>query len=216
MSKNFTLVLGAAILVVAAAGVLTWLNLLQIPGLPGASTSSTQQNSDTLGIELMRQNASPDGIAITFSEADVSSWEVTDGHQIERFKLSDSAIGFGRLTSAHPLNPEDKLSGLRAKIPVEFAQRTNGKRIEVGIVARQAPSKAAHDVSFLYATMQKGNSGWRSYKLGSNFQAFRFLFDVPAVAEGYQASPLIVIRSDRAQSGRAVEIAGVYVKEVPR
>ena len=110
------------------------------------------------------------------------------------------------------MDPENRLSGLQLKLPLTWAQKVNGKKIEIGIVARQPQQNAASDVSLLYATLQAGNSGWHTLRLGSDFAALKFTFDVPAVEAGYTSQPMIVIRSDVVGGDRAVEIVGIYVK----
>jgi hypothetical protein len=162
----------------------------------------------------MVQLATPGGLVATFSDADSSLWTITDAHRIERFRLAGNAQAFARLSSSLPLDPENRLSGLQLKLPVSWAQSANGKRIEIGVIARQPQTNAANDISLLYATLQAGNSGWHTLKLAPDFEALKFTFDVPAVEAGYTAQPVIVVRSDAVGGDRAVEIVGIYIKPI--
>lgn len=215
MNKTISLVLVVTVLLVAAVTLYMWPQISgNAPGKQPASSDAPNSNIDWNA--RMSELVSDDGVLLTFANKDIAAWTISEGHKIERFKLSETADGFGRLSSAAQFNEGDILSGLRAALPLAWAQQANGKRIEVGVLARQSQSNSASNFSFAYATMQMGNSGWRTFKLTPNFQVHKFRFDVPSIPEGYNTQPLIVLRSDRIGGNKSVEIAGVYAKLVTK
>jgi len=157
------------------------------------------------------------GYALTFAQANAKSWQIAPNHKLERFSLDGSDTAFVRLTSSVPLNPETvdwPTQGLSTLLTPAFSNQMNGKRIEVGIVARAAKNSPAQNMYAIYATQQLGNSGWREIPLGSDFALHTFTYDVPkAEPGGYTNPPIIVMR---ASNGTSIELLGVYVKEVPR
>lgn len=228
MPRTGLLVGLATLLIMAAVAVLVWTNFLQNasppvippvqqpPSSPSQPSMSDRVEDHENWIRKMAEMATGEGLAFSFADSDVTAWSITPGHKIERFSISGGKQALARLSSAHPLNQNDKLSGLKLTLPVEWAQKVNGKRFEIGVVARQPQSNAATDFSFLYATLQEGNSGWRTYKLSPQFQSSKFNFDVPLLEGGYQSAPVVVIRADSTGQDKAVEIVGVYMKLVDR
>ena len=214
MPRTGYLIAVAVMLAAAAAGVLVWTNYFEIPGTR-QPIESTPVASEIDWTSRMAELATNEGLILSLADKDTSAWSITDGHKIERFRISGAEQVFARLSSGHPLNPEDRLSGLQVKLPLEWAQKINGKRIEVGVVARQPSSNGASDISVLYATLQTGNSGWRTFKVSPNFQDVKFEYNVPLADSGYIQQPIIVLRSDVQGADRAVELVGVYIKPVP-
>jgi hypothetical protein len=212
-----TLIIGALIFALAAAGVLVWTNVIDIskqtaPTSEQPTITQSTPVSETNWAEKMTELAAPEGMAFSFADANLATWSVTDAHRIERFSFGANSQVLARLSSTLPLDPENRLSGLQLKLPLEWAQRVNGKKIEIGVVARQPQTNAANDISLLYATLQAGNSGWQTLKVSTEFQVLKFTFDIPPVETGYTSQPVIVVRSDAAGGDRAVELVGVYVK----
>lgn len=160
----------------------------------------------------MNDAAARGGFVATFAESEFNKWQLTDGHRLERLSLSESNIVMARFASSVPRSDGMLLQGLSIELPVEFAQRVNGKQISVGILARMPTTNGATEVSMVYATRQSGNSGWNPLVLDAQFGLHSFIFDVPPVTEGYTSRPVIVIHADTSGQGRAVEILGIYVK----
>lgn len=216
MSRTGSLIVGAFLFAAAAAGVLVWTNFLD---LSGAKPRSSASQSDPLQTDsgeaefmaLINDAAARGGFAATF--ADSANWQVTEGHRLERFSLTKPNIVMARLSSAVPRRDDMLLQGLSIELPIDFAQRVNGKQIEIGVVARVPQSNGATEISLVYATRQAGNSGWRPLSLGPQFALHSFKFDVPKVDLGYTAQPIVVMHADSAGQGRAVEMLGIYVKE---
>ena len=219
MSRSGILIGAVLLLAVAAGALLFGTDLLKIAGLsPTPSTTSVAAGSAES--KLMAQlagAASSGGYALTFAQANAKSWHIAPDHKLERFSLDGSDTAFVRLTSSVPLNPETvdwPTQGLSTLLTTEFSNRMNGKRIEVGIVARAARNSPAQNMYAIYATQQAGNSGWREIALSSEFALHTFTYDVPQVEpDGYTNPPIIVMR---ASNGKSIELLGVYVKEVAR
>lgn len=217
MSRTGFLVVGALIFALAAAGVLVWTNVLEYSGEPASSTQAVALSDTELqAVGSMKQAATTGGFAATFSGREGRTWELAAGHRVERFALSGGEDILARLVSSVPLDKDHVVDGLFVELPVEFSQLSNGKRIEVGVVARSGHSNPSAELSLLYATRQAGNSGWKTLKLSPVFELRTISFDVPTVADGYSAKPVIAVRGDTAGQGLAVELLGVYAKIVPQ
>jgi hypothetical protein len=173
-------------------------------------TPATERDWATTMDEL----ATKQGIVVSFSDRDLPSWKLTDGHKLERFRISGTEQVLARLSSSIPLDQNDRLSGLRVQLPLEWVQTINGKTVEIGIVAKSSSSNGAADMSALYATLQTGNSGWQTLQLPGEFRALKFQFSIPEVPAGYTQEPVIVLRSDARGQDRGVELIGIYVRPV--
>jgi len=166
----------------------------------------------------MNQIAASGGLVITFADSNIQGWLLPPGHKLERFAMDGGQAVFARLTSSAPLNdntPTWAERGLSYALPIELAAKTNGARMEIGIVAKSPSSNGSDALSIVYATQQAGNSGWRQLPLTTQFQLLTFIYDVPSVAEGYSNPPMVVLHSDQTGAGRAVEIVGLYAKPLP-
>jgi hypothetical protein len=165
----------------------------------------------------MTEQAMQGGYAATFSGSSVKAWQIAAGHALERFSINNGDAVFARLTSSAPVAKEGwewEKQGLSWLIPNEFNNRTNGHKVEVGIIARQSASSTTESVSVLYATRGYGNSGWKKLPLSSDFELKTFVFDFTAVTATEFNQPILVITADPEGAGKAVEILGVYVKPV--
>ncbi len=222
MTRSGYLVAGALVFALAAAGVLVWTNFLDLSGengfFPRAAAPSAPPSREAQLVKRMTEAVAEGGIAVSFVESDVRKWKVADGDRLEKFTLDSSGPVFARLTSSAAL---DKASiqwpslGLSVGLPLEFTKLSNGRKIEVGFVARSAATNGSPAVSVVYATQQAGNSGWKSVNLQPQFEAYKFEYAVPSVPGGYTNPPVIVFHSDPSGSGRAVELIGLYVRPVP-
>jgi len=222
MGRTGGLLLGALIFALAAAGVLVWTGQVKLPSQGGSPTATipatpAPPSPEAQLVKMMNDVAAGGGFAATFQEKDLRKWQISEGHKLERFSLPSSDAAFARLTSSVVL---DKASvnwpsqGLSTKLPVQFAQAANGKRIQVGVVARAAQTNGSPEVSILFATQQAGNTGWRTFQLDQQFKLYKFVYDILPVEAGYTATPIVVISSDTAGGGKAVELLGTYVKVV--
>jgi hypothetical protein len=225
--RTSTLVIGALIFALAAAGVLVWTNQLNLPGQPEAPPSTPSAPSPTAPAPLsreaqlvtaMNEAAAAGGFAVSFKEGDVGKWKLADGHRLERFSLDAAGPVLARLSSSTPLewtSNQWPTQGLSVLIPRQFAEMSNGRTVEIGFVARTAPVNGSPRITALYATQQAGNSQWKSIVLKPQFEMYKFTYAVPALDGGYTAEPIVVFHSDPAGAGHAVELIGAYVKLVP-
>jgi hypothetical protein len=211
----------AAILIAAAVGVLVWTNFLRGP-VPAVSNQQTGQLTAPAApkeqpnwMHIMNDVAANGGMALTFDDSSIKRWGIAPQHKLERFSIDGSGAVLARLTSSVPLVGETvpwNEKGLSFPLPLGMAVKTNGKKIEVGIIARQSPSNGSNHLNIVYATQQAGNSGWQKFKLTGEFALYKMQYDVPAVADGYSTTPIVVVHADDTGSGRAVEIIGLYIK----
>jgi hypothetical protein len=160
----------------------------------------------------MSQAAAGGGYAATFSDQDASKWMIAGGHQLERFSLDGRNTVLARLSSSAPITSTTLLDGLYVELPEQFAALSNGKKIEIGVVARTARANPAQSFSTIYLTRQAGNSGWQTFSLGPEFELKSFEFDVPYVPTGYEARPIVAVYGDPNGGGKGVELLGMYVK----
>lgn len=201
----------AVILAGVAAAVLASTNFFS--SLPFMMPSARELVAQMTGVVV------EGGIAVTFSKADAAKWEIGPGQKLEKLAITDDGAVIARLTSTGTIDlksfnwPE---MGLSATLPPEFAKKSNGRRLEIGFVARAPQANPAAEVSVIYATQQAGNSTWRQFKLSPTFELMKFTYDVPKQEEGYSKNPIVVFHSDATGFGRSVELLGVYVKIVPQ
>jgi len=166
----------------------------------------------------MNQIAASGGLAVTFGDSNIQGWLLPPGHKLERFAVDGGQAVFARLTSSVALNdntPTWAERGLSYAFPVDLAAKTNGARIEIGVIAKSASTNGSEALNIVYATQQAGNSGWQQFSLTPQFQLFTFTYDVPSLSDGYSNPPMVVLHSDQTGSGRAVEILGLYAKPLP-
>lgn len=219
MSRTGLFVVLALLVAAGASAALFWTGVFGGPvNQPPVATPSADLGSssrDTQLVNEMRNVAAGGGYAASFSEQDVSKWQIADGHKIERFSAGQAGAVFARLTASVAL---DKSSvqwptlGLSATLPVEFATTTAGKKLEIGVIARSSPSNGSSVLSVNFATRQAGNSGWQDIPLKPDFDLFKFVYEVPVFEPGYTNGPMIVLHSDASGSQKSAELIGIYIK----
>lgn len=200
------LIAGAIALSLVAAGAIFWSDLARLVG--GVSAEGKL-------VARVVSAGGGGGFSITFNQSDAKKWYVAPGHRLERLSL-DSDAAIGRFTSSAPLDftsLEWPAQGLSVQLPVDFSNRSNGKPIEIGIVARASGRQTA-PLTVAYATRQAGNSGWQQLEVGGQFELKTLSYKVPKVDAGYTNPPVLVINADPSGKGGAIELLGVYVKIV--
>jgi hypothetical protein len=207
------LIIIAVLLAAAAAAVLFWTELGN--NLGGQSIVGTQQSNEARLVAQMKNAVAGGGFAVTFDTSDAQKWQIAPGHRFERFSVDGGGV-FGRLTSGVPLNSttwEWSTQGLSTLFPVEFNNNTNGRTIEIGVIARASTTNSTKELSVVYATQQAGNSGWHKLPLTGEFKLQTFTFDVPQIEPGtYTKQPVIVLNADADGTNRSAEVLGVYIK----
>lgn len=218
-----TLIVGALIFALAAAGVLVWTGVLDVSGMKtSAPTAPTATNAPPTGtsreaqlVNDMTAAAAGGGFAASFVEADIKKWQIAGGHKLERFSVDGSDVVFARLSSSVALSPQfarwEDL-GLSMTLPSEFSEGNKGYAVEVGVVARKSPQNGSDTIGVVFATQQTGNSGWNKFPLTQEFQLFTFRWTIPPLEGAYSQNPVLVVHADTEGLGRSVEILGAYVK----
>lgn len=202
----FALAVVAALLLTGAIG----------PDLLGLNPFASRFSEKELN-KFMSEVAFTGGVGATFADKDLPNWRLGIGHRLERYSLTGAEAVMARLISSERLDAKsvDWYSTTASfTLPIEFAQQSSGKKIEVGIIARSAAANGSPTLSVAYATQQAGNSGWKAIPLTTQFELTKFTYDVPALAQGYTNKPVIAFHSDAEGSGRAVEILGAYARQV--
>lgn len=222
MPKAGFLIAGAAVIVAVAIGFFFWGGWLKelgtggqpVSNAPGAEVSlSGEPDQKVVELaEMLSEVKNAGGFTATFSSADVPKWKLAAGHRLERLELVGQDQMLARLSGSERVDPSVVMDGLLLELPVEFSQRANGKKIEIGIVARASKVGPADSFLAIYLTRQAGNSGWRQFKLSPELVAHKFEYDVPAVSEGYQQHPIVAIHADPGGGDRGVELLGAYVR----
>jgi hypothetical protein len=209
MSRTGFLIVGALIFALAAAGVLVWTNNLELP------SGILPQSAEAKLVTQMTGTAGEGGFAVTFAQRDLKAWQIAPGHRLERFSVDGGDAVFARLTSSSPLDRstlEWPTQGLSVALPVDLNARSDGKQLEIGVLARAPNSKPATTLSVVYATRQAGNTGWREVPLSGQFELKTIKYNVPHVDGGYTNPPVLVLNADPSGEGGSVEILGVYLK----
>ena len=212
MNRSGVLVVGAIAFALAAAGILMQTNFLD---LRESFFPSRLPSPEANLVVRMNDVASAGGYAITFANRDAEQWQVAAGHRLEKFSIDGGAIVFARLTSMTPLVADSfewPTQGLSVSLPPDFGNRSNGRSIEIGVVARAASGHPNATLSAVYATRQAGNSGWKKVPVGSQFELKTIKYDVPKLEGGYTNPPVFVLNADASGSGGSIELIGIYFK----
>jgi hypothetical protein len=200
------LIAGAVVLGLVAIGAIFWSDIARLAG------GSVEDKF----VARVLDGGSGGGYSVTFGGNDAKKWYIAPGHRLERLSLGGDTV-VARLASTVPLDRatfEWPTQGLSVQLPVDFAARSNGKPIEIGIVARAAPGRAKAPLTAVYATRQGGNSGWQQLEVGGQFELKTLSYAVPTREGGYTNRPVLVINADPSGSGGAIELIGVYIKIV--
>ncbi len=203
------LVAGAVALVVAALTAFFWNDIRRLV--------SGELSAEGKLVAQVTSAGSGGGFSVTFSQADAKKWHVAQGHRLERFTLESGDAAVARVVSTIPLDmksTEWPTQGISVQLPAEFSNRSNGKPIEIGIVARVAPGRQKGPLTVVYATRQAGNSGWQQLEVGGQFELKTLSYKVPPLEGGYTNPPVLVINADPSGNGGGIELIGVYIKIV--
>ena len=103
-------------------------------------------------------------------------------------------------------------NGARVEIPTARALMFGGQRIKIGVLAKRPASNAATRFGIAYSTNGDGDSGYMQADkdLTTAWQWFTFHYTVPAPAVG--GADWIGIFGDHSKTGKATQIARVYVE----
>ncbi len=203
------LIAGAAALALVALTAFFWKDIRRL--------ASGELSAEGKLMAQLANAGSGGGFSVTFGQNDAKKWHVASGHRLERFSLDSGDAVVARVVSSTPLDTtstEWPTQGLSVDLPAEFSNRSNGKPIEIGIVARVAPGREKGPLTVVYATRQAGNSGWQQLEVGGQFELKTLSYKVPVREGGYTNPPVLVINADPSGNGGGIELIGVYIKIV--
>jgi len=170
-------------------------------GVIGANRSEYEINLDT-GEFLLNRGSIADEVTIgavdaslirkgnlTYRqgmEAGASDWTKGASGHTAQFVNSPVWSGSVALSLYTSRSTSDSSSagttdGYYVEIPEEIALEYGGRTVEITIWARQDTANA---FAVAYSTADVGNSGWRSFFPTSNWQSFRFTYEVPEPSGG--------------------------------
>jgi hypothetical protein len=207
MSRAGWFVVGMLVCALLTASVLAATNFfdLRITSVPSPEAELVARMNEATG----------GGIAVTFAHPDANRWQIAAGHRLEKLSVDRGDAVVARLTSMAPIDAasyEWPSQGLSVSFPPELGNKSNGRSIEIGVLARATPGRPGATLSLAYATRQAGNTGWKHIPLSGQFELKTLKYDVPKREEGYTNSPVLVLNADASGNGGSIELLGVYIK----
>ena len=104
-----------------------------------------------------------------------------------------------------------RTGGFSIRVPDSIEAAASGERVRVTVNARSARGAGLVEFSLAYSTNEVGNSGWRKFMVGQQFQPMSFEFDVPTMRSGNGDYVGIL-----PAPGPGVEIEKLKVEAIPR
>jgi hypothetical protein len=104
-----------------------------------------------------------------------------------------------------------RTGGFSIRVPDSIEAAASGERVRVTVNARSARGAGPAEFSLAYSTNEVGNSGWRKFMVGQQFQPMSFEFDVPTMRSGNGDYVGIL-----PAPGPGVEIETLKVEAIPR
>ena len=104
-----------------------------------------------------------------------------------------------------------RTGGFSIRVPDSIEAAASGERVQVTVNARSARGAELAEFSLAYSTNEVGNSGWRKFIVGQQFQPMSFEFDVPTMRSGNGDYVGIL-----PAPGPGVEIETLKVEAIPR
>lgn len=116
-----------------------------------------------------------------------------------------------RITRLASEGYDDPRSGPHIVLAADLEYAFESRPIEVIIEARAADDSGASQFEADYFAKTEGESGWKTFDLTPDFQAYRFTFDVPAYGgtEGYD---YLAIRPVVPDKKRVMEVRSVRIR----
>jgi len=103
--------------------------------------------------------------------------------------------------------------GVYTVLSTEYEKAFSGQHVIVTVVARQADENGTEKFAVAYSTNEVGNSGWRYFDAGNNFESYSFEYDVPVMNKGY--SDFVGIWPDVSGSGKGLVVQSLTVMKLP-
>jgi hypothetical protein len=119
-----------------------------------------------------------------------------------------------RLSRSHLADPPQSAGstwGYRIRLPDSIEAAASGKRVRVTVNARAVGETKTARFSLCYFTNEVGNSDWRKFTVGDQFEPTTFEYDVPPMKNGNGDFVDIL-----PESGSGVEVTMLRVEVIPR
>lgn len=78
-----------------------------------------------------------------------------------------------------------RTGGYSVPVPRATEVAASGARVRVSVLARAAKGQAEAEFLLAYSTNEVGNSGWRKFAVGPDFDRRGFEWDVPVMIKGF-------------------------------
>jgi hypothetical protein len=104
-----------------------------------------------------------------------------------------------------------RTGGYSIRVPDSLEAAASGKRVRVTVNARAARGRETAEFSLAYSTNEVGNSNWRKFTVGLQFEPKSFEFDVPPMKNGNGDYVGIL-----PANGPGVEVTMLKVEVIPR
>jgi hypothetical protein len=111
---------------------------------------------------------------------------------------------------ADPPTAAGRTGGYSIRVPDNVEAAASGKRVRVTVNARAAHGTETAEFSLAYSTNEVGNSNWRKFTVGHQFEFKSFEFDVPPMTNGNGDYVGIL------PAGSGVEVTMLKVEVIPR
>lgn len=143
------------LLVLAIAGILA---MALLPGrVPPATDEELAQGYTLTGTDLEQLTAAP-GTLLSFTST------------------SDGTILYAVMATNLPRKMASASAGIFVTLGPQYESYFAGKNLKMTVVARQGTPNPLESFDVGYFTVGAGDSGWKNFKLTSNFTAYSFMF----------------------------------------
>ena len=140
-----------------------------LQGRPATWASLTADSS--VVFEMALDGSHRDKIMVP-ADMSATSAKTAEGKRVLRLCGGDAAA------RAH-----GRTGGFSICLPDGIEAAASGKRVRVTVSARAAQDRRA-ELSLAYSTNEVGNSGWRKFAVGEQFEPKSFDFEVPRMKNG--------------------------------
>jgi hypothetical protein len=142
------------------------------PAPPAAEPPVLAANDDTIFHVVF--DVVPDTIAVVPKGLAATPIETADGKVV--LHLSGAIVG--------QADSSGRTNGFSIRVPDSFEAAASGKRVRVTARVRATQDADAAEFSLAYSTSEVGNSGWRKFTVGREFEPKGFEWDVPPMKKG--------------------------------
>ena len=108
-------------------------------------------------------------------------------------------------------NSSGRTNGAQIFVPEDFELSARGKTIRINVTAKAGTINPSSAFLVAYSTAMNGNSGWKEFAVGQDYQTFSFDYSVPEASKPAN-SDYIGLISDVSASGRSISLKKVSVE----